>query len=443
MALVNGALLLRETEPRLVASIRGRAGLVLLDGRRGDIARLTRLTVLVADGGELPKEFILFRGGENETTKGSFLFDAKAAEMVMAAADARGGVDYPIDLEHLSLDDRHPNFDTDARGWFRLAVRGGDLWAVDVRWTPDGARRLAEKSQRYISPAFFTDDEGRITEIVNVALVAMPATQGAPALIAATRRKPMTLNAVNTLSARIKIARGRLAKLADDSAGSDAPPAGKFAAAKSAADAAAQALTDFDAAAQGSDIDATFAAMEAAVKACDAFEQAVAAIGGGATTPPPADDATPTGDTQQQMSAREKTELIYLRAYKRRHEEDAQVERLAAEMKAEQAAKAEHASLDAEMVRAGYETPESVKQLASLSLTDKRKRVEMFRANPRYLGGPKPPTRDAEGVGAKSVTTSHGPVALTALEIQECERAGAKLEAFAENKARRLATVRG
>jgi hypothetical protein len=74
----------------------------------------------------------------------------------------------------------------------------------------------------------------------------MPATHNTPALVAANRRpKHMSLkDRMNALAARNSIAKGKLTKLADD-AGGDAP-AGKFAAAKSAADAAAQALADFE-----------------------------------------------------------------------------------------------------------------------------------------------------------------------------------------------------
>jgi phage I-like protein len=146
-----------------------------------------------AGGNETPTEFRLFKAGTNETTKGVFLFDAKAAEMVIAAWKEHG-VDLAIDLEHLSLDDDSRSFDPDARGWFGLEVRNnGELWAVNVRWTPDGARRLSEKTQRYVSPAFTVDDENRITEIVNIALVAMPATHGTPALVAAHRGTRMSV----------------------------------------------------------------------------------------------------------------------------------------------------------------------------------------------------------------------------------------------------------
>lgn len=141
------------------------------------------LAASVPDG--LPSEFRLFRAGVNRTAKGDLIFDADAADRVMAAFD-RWGVDLMIDLEHQALDaDGSARADAaDARGWFRLAVRNGELWAVNVRWTKDGARRLSEKTQRYISPAVLTDDDDRVVEVLNAALVAMPATHHAAPLAA-------------------------------------------------------------------------------------------------------------------------------------------------------------------------------------------------------------------------------------------------------------------
>lgn len=104
------------------------------------------------------------------------------------AVYTRAGVDLPIDLEHESLDIPLRSDSRDARGWFKLEIRNGELWAVNVRWTPDGARRLSEKTQRYISPAFYTDEEGRVVELINVALCAMPATYEAPPLVASKGR---------------------------------------------------------------------------------------------------------------------------------------------------------------------------------------------------------------------------------------------------------------
>lgn len=137
---------------------------------------------------EAPSEFRIFRAGINETSKGSTLFDDEAAASVMAAWQ-RWGVDLMIDLEHQSLDAGAGARDdaADARGWCKLEVRNGELWAVNVQWTPDGTRRLKERTQRYVSPAFIQDEESdRVLEMLNIALCAMPATYAPQALIAAS-----------------------------------------------------------------------------------------------------------------------------------------------------------------------------------------------------------------------------------------------------------------
>ena len=147
------------------------------------------------DGVELPTEFCIFAAGLNDTDKGPVLFDKAAADAIMADY-ARRGVDLMIDLNHDSLAEATRPDSGDARGWFKPQVReDGSLWACDVKWTPDGARRLAEKTQRYISPAVLLDGEDRALVLVNCAIVAMPATYDAPALVAASR---VSLAAGNT-----------------------------------------------------------------------------------------------------------------------------------------------------------------------------------------------------------------------------------------------------
>jgi phage I-like protein len=134
------------------------------------------------------REFRLFAAGWNDTEKGRYLFDDEAAKATMSAYQ-RHSVDRMIDLEHLSLDDENPNFDPDARGWCKLELRNGELYAVDVRWTADGEARLREKRQRYISPAFaYNKETKRVTKVLNIALTAMPATWGTSALIAASAK---------------------------------------------------------------------------------------------------------------------------------------------------------------------------------------------------------------------------------------------------------------
>lgn len=300
-------------------------------GRSGD-------GIVVGENG-LPVAIRLFRAGENETTKGVFLFDEEAAKLVMSDA-LEHGVDYMIDLEHMSLDDDARNWDPDSRGWFKLQVKNGELWAVDIRWSPDGERRLREKTQRYISPAFAIDDDGRITRIANIALVAMPATHGTPALVAAATRStrmtptPKMKEAFNLLTARHKILSDKLAKLADGEGGG-----GKGSAVKSAAEKASQALADLAAALDAGDIDAIFAASTVAKEAMDACENAIADMTGGAPdadaeAPAEAMADKPADDDkkeEQKMSVAELAELMTLRAEKSRRETEEAARKLAAE----------------------------------------------------------------------------------------------------------------
>lgn len=155
------------------------------------IFRTSIRTLLAVEGDVLPAEFRIFQKGWNETKKGRFLFDDKSARAVTAAYEA-WGVDLMIDLEHASLEAPAGAPDPtarDARGWCRLELRDGELWATGVTWTPDGAQRLREKRQRYVSPAFNADPKTkRITQMINVAITALPATHHTPALVAASRR---------------------------------------------------------------------------------------------------------------------------------------------------------------------------------------------------------------------------------------------------------------
>ena len=167
-------------------------------------------TALDVAGGALPTEFRIFKAGINATAKGDFDYDDAARATMLAAAQQRGAVRFMIDLEHDSLhpERRAQRADAgDARGWFSLDFRpDGSLWAVNVQWTPDGARRLIEKTQAYISPAFkhvIDDGAFRPLELVNAALCAVPAMHDAPALVAASRldmgptRSPRVLAALS------------------------------------------------------------------------------------------------------------------------------------------------------------------------------------------------------------------------------------------------------
>jgi phage I-like protein len=150
--------------------------------------------LVIGSDNALPSEFAIFTPGDNPSTKGPAIWDVQAADSVMSFVRERGRVDYMIDLEHRSLDAGAVALSSDAAdamGWFNVEMRGLELWAVNVRWTPEGERRLRAKLQRYTSPAFYWLDaeNGRVGEIINVALVSMPATHDQAALVAASRDK--------------------------------------------------------------------------------------------------------------------------------------------------------------------------------------------------------------------------------------------------------------
>jgi len=57
------------------------------------------------------------------------------------------------------------------------SCRNGELWASNVQWTDKAAGMLKAREARYVSPAFNYEDDGAITELVNVALTNIPATK--------------------------------------------------------------------------------------------------------------------------------------------------------------------------------------------------------------------------------------------------------------------------
>lgn len=139
-----------------------------------------------------PTAFRILRAGVNTTDKGTFLFDAEAAEAVMAAYTAKGLDKIQCDFEHQSMQPPPAGGPAHkpAAGWFRPEIRGGELWAVDVVWTADAAAMLAPASgapaYRYFSPILrFDEATRRITALRNLALTNDPAMDGLEPLMAA------------------------------------------------------------------------------------------------------------------------------------------------------------------------------------------------------------------------------------------------------------------
>lgn len=133
-----------------------------------------------------PKEFRIFPAGVISTTKGDFLFDDQAAKAVMAAYEQHG-VDLTIDYDHHTLA-APMGVKAISAGWFGLELRNGELWAVNVNWTPPAAQHLANGEYRYFSPLFdYERQSNRITNLINNALTNTPAMDGIDALVAASQ----------------------------------------------------------------------------------------------------------------------------------------------------------------------------------------------------------------------------------------------------------------
>jgi phage I-like protein len=72
-----------------------------------------------------------------------------------------------------------------AAGWFKPEVRGGELWAKDVEWTPKGAAALKDREFRHFSPwVLFNKATRHIVRLMNVAITNLPATVGIEPLVA-------------------------------------------------------------------------------------------------------------------------------------------------------------------------------------------------------------------------------------------------------------------
>lgn len=376
------------------------------------------IAITVGPDGQLPTEARIFKAGWNETEKGPYLFDDKAAELVMAHQASMGSVDRMIDLEHLSLDEQGPNYDPDARGWCRLAVRNGELWLVGITWTPDGSERLTSRKQRYLSPAFPPPDEdGRVTAIVNIALTALPATHDAPALIAANARGRKTTMHPKLIALHVRLA--LLQKLAAD-APADAAP-GKAAAAKAALEKCMAACAETEKAFGGSDIDAVFASVDATLAAMDECETALRALAGG--NAPPDTDGGAGGEGDATMGARSGdqpdgtammralgkddarsalAEVQRLRAVALEHEKT--VATLAAEKKVLE--DGERRQLVGTLVKLGHELPATAwsddagtkpaEPWASMKLETLRARVEALTGTKPIPGNVSPPAPSGE-----------------------------------------------
>lgn len=398
----------------------------------GNTVRIPRfntrpIALSFGDGGGLPSEFRLFVRGWNETENGRYLFDDEAAAAVMAAY-REWGVDLAIDLEHQMLGDAGTDPTArDARGWCKLELRAdGSLWAVDVKWTPDGAARLSEKRQRYVSPAFQIDPETkRVEKVLNVAITAMPATHQTPALVAASVGGCMDPKQV--AAALDALIAGDSDKCADLLKGIIAQAAGAPAEPAPPADPPAE----MEAAA------APPAADPEAPPAEDDEEEEKATVAASARLVRLSGKAT-AAEAVEEIEAWRASHLAL----------QAELKKLAAERADLESA--ERRRLCGDLVRLGAEFPSTVwadgnavalkPRWSNMPIAELRTHVAEQRAarGGKAPSAPKTPAggkQPAATGGDQVITTSLGPVTLSASEIAAAKEAGAQLDVFATNKA--------
>lgn len=142
-----------------------------------------------------PAEFRLFHAGVNHTSKGDFVFDDIAAQLVMEAYAARNhSVPLMGDYEHQSLA-TPPMKALASCTQFVPAIRrdangGPELWATEVQWTDMARQELEAGQYRMYSPAFVPDESGRIAALINFALTNLPASYEIAPLVAASEAAP-------------------------------------------------------------------------------------------------------------------------------------------------------------------------------------------------------------------------------------------------------------
>ena len=93
------------------------------------------------------------------------------------------GVDLPIDYEHGILNDKEF---VPAAGWIKsLEFVEDEGLVAEIEWTDKAQKRINDKEVKYLSPFMIFDSKTKeITELVNIGLTILPATQGALSLVA-------------------------------------------------------------------------------------------------------------------------------------------------------------------------------------------------------------------------------------------------------------------
>ena len=148
-----------------------------------------------------PKWIQLLPPGTFSGRDGRGPYHANDPEAVIAATrEYHGNADIPLDYNHQTEHAAENGKPAPAAGWIKKLEGNSSygLWGR-VEWTEAGARAVAAKEFRYVSPVFFHDADGRVLMIQSAALTNLPnldlkALSSAQADASANTRKEYTMD---------------------------------------------------------------------------------------------------------------------------------------------------------------------------------------------------------------------------------------------------------
>ncbi|MGA7673536.1 MAG: phage protease [Rhizomicrobium sp.] len=134
-------------------------------------------TAAIAVEGGAPKWVQLFPAGTFKPVDGRGPWTLGDPAAVIAASKLPA----PIDYDHGAERPANVSLNSRAAGWIEeLATAGPEgqsgFWAR-VDWTPEGAKAVAAKEYRFLSPSFIHTKAGQITKVLRAALTNTPALE--------------------------------------------------------------------------------------------------------------------------------------------------------------------------------------------------------------------------------------------------------------------------
>jgi phage I-like protein len=145
--------------------------------------------------GKPPDEFMIFPAGKWTAHKDGKLKvrystpENMQAIVALSRKRRKKGTQMMCDFYHNSLSGSADPLAGIAAAWYDLEVRNGaELWAINVDWKDRALDFMAADEIRHFSPAFAYDENGNVTDFINLALTNIPAMDENKPLMAASIR---------------------------------------------------------------------------------------------------------------------------------------------------------------------------------------------------------------------------------------------------------------